>query len=80
MTTARAYCKTTFLNSKLYVVGGVNRGRGVLTRLQSVEVYDPVTNTWTQIPNMPFARAQVLLLAFLADMLKPIATGMTSFR
>lgn len=80
MTTARAYCKTAFLNNKLYVVGGVNRGRGGLTPLQSAEVYDPVTNTWTQIPNMPFARAQVLPTAFLADMLKPIATGMTAFR
>jgi len=58
----------------------VNRGRGGLTPLQSAEVYDPVTNTWNQIPNMPFARAQVLPTAFLADMLKPIATGMTAFR
>lgn len=80
MTTARAYCKTAFLNNKLYVVGGVNRGRGGLTPLQSAEVYDPVTNTWTQISNMPFARSQVLPTAFLADMLKPIATGMTAFR
>lgn len=80
MTTARAYCKKTFLNNKLYVVGGVNRGRGGLTPLQQEEVYDPITNTWTQIPNMPFAQGQVLPTAFLADMLKPIATGMTTFK
>lgn len=80
MTTARAYCKIASLNNKLYAVGGVNRGRGGLTPLQSAEVYDPETNTWRQISSMPFARAQVLPTAFLADMLKPIATGMTTFR
>ncbi|XP_058096660.1 F-box/kelch-repeat protein At1g22040-like [Magnolia sinica] len=80
MTVARAYCKTGILNNKLYVVGGVSRGRGGLTPLQSAEVFDPHTGMWTQVPSMPFSRAQVLPTAFLADMLKPIATGMTSYR
>ncbi|KAJ1419904.1 Kelch-type beta propeller [Sesbania bispinosa] len=44
------------------------------------EVYDPQTGTWSQLPSMPFAQAQVLPTAFLADLLKPIATGMTSYR
>lgn len=79
MSTGRAYCKTGILNDKLYVVGGVSRGRGGLTPLQSAEVFDPCTDTWSQIPSMPFSRAQVLPTAFLADMLKPIATGMTSY-
>ncbi|XP_077213496.1 galactose oxidase/kelch repeat superfamily protein [Tasmannia lanceolata] len=80
MTMGRAYCKTGLLNNKLYVVGGVSRGRGGLTPLQSAEVFDPQMETWTQVPSMPFSRAQVLPTAFLADMLKPIATGMTSYR
>ncbi|KAI3981095.1 hypothetical protein MKX01_032235 [Papaver californicum] len=33
-----------------------------------------------EVPSMPFTRAQMLPTAFLADMLKPIATGMTSYR
>ncbi|KAF5201259.1 Kelch repeat-containing f-box family protein, partial [Thalictrum thalictroides] len=37
MSTGRAYCKTSVLNDKLYVVGGVSRGRGGLTPLQSAE-------------------------------------------
>eukprot|EP00249_Psilotum_nudum_P004619 c18120_g1_i1 orf=330-1799(-) len=78
MSTPRAYCKTAFLRDKLYVVGGVNRGGGGLTPLQSAEVYDAATNTWKFIPSMPFARAQILPTAFLADI--PIATGMASFR
>lgn len=80
MSTGRAYCKTGILNNKLYVVGGVNRGRGGLAPLQSAEAFDPCTGTWSQVPSMPFSRAQVLPTAFLADMLKPIATGMTSYR
>lgn len=80
MSIGRAYCKTGILNNKLYVVGGVTRGRGGLTPLQSAEVYDPLTGLWSQIPSMPFAKAQMLPTAFLADLLKPIATGMTSYR
>lgn len=80
MSVGRAYSKTGVLNNKLYVVGGVTRGRGGLNPLQSAEVYDPHTATWSQLPNMPFAKAQVLPTAFLADLLKPIATGMTSYR
>lgn len=80
MSVGRAYCKTGILNGKLYVVGGVTRGRGGLNPLQSAEVYDPHTGMWSQLPSMPFAKAQVLPTAFLADLLKPIATGMTSYR
>ncbi|KAI7979863.1 F-box/kelch-repeat protein [Camellia lanceoleosa] len=43
MSIGRAYCKTGVLNKKLYVVGGVTRGRGGLTPLQSAEVFDPCT-------------------------------------
>ncbi|KAI4296328.1 hypothetical protein L6164_036294 [Bauhinia variegata] len=80
MSVGRAYCKTGILNDKLYVVGGVTRGRGGLSPLQSAEVYDPHTGMWSQLPSMPFTKAQVLPTAFLADLLKPIATGMTSYR
>ncbi|KAL3814433.1 hypothetical protein ACJIZ3_015701 [Penstemon smallii] len=80
MSIGRAYCKTSVLNNKLYVVGGVTRGRGGLTPLQSAEVFDPCSNIWSEVPSMPFSKAQVLPTAFLADLLKPIATGMTSYR
>ncbi|KAF9623128.1 hypothetical protein IFM89_037644 [Coptis chinensis] len=32
------------------------------------------------IPSMPFSKAQLLPTTFLADMFKPIATGMTTYR
>ncbi|XP_075520729.1 F-box/kelch-repeat protein At1g22040-like [Primulina tabacum] len=80
MSTGRAYCKTGVLNNQLYVVGGVTRGRGGLTPLQSAEVFDPCSGIWSEVPSMPFSKAQVLPTAFLADLLRPIATGMTSYR
>lgn len=80
MTTGRAFCKASLLNDKLYVVGGVSKGRGGLTPLQSAEVYDPKTGFWTEVKNMPFSKAQTLPTAFLAELLKPIATGMTTYR
>lgn len=80
MSVGRAYCKTSVLNNKLFVVGGVSRGRGGLTPLQSAEVFDPQTGAWSDVPSMPFSKAQVLPTAFLADLLKPIATGMTSYK
>ncbi|XP_078444678.1 galactose oxidase/kelch repeat superfamily protein [Wolffia australiana] len=80
MSTGRAYCKTSKLNGKLYVVGGVSRERGSLIPLQSAEVFDPATGLWSPVPSMPFSKAHLLPTPFLADMLKPIATGMTSYK
>ncbi|TKY56230.1 F-box/kelch-repeat protein [Spatholobus suberectus] len=80
MSTGRAYCKTGILNDKLYVVGGVSQGQAGLIPLQSAEVFDPFTDTWSHVPSMPFSRAGVLPTTFLADMLKPIATGLTSYK
>uniref|UniRef100_A0A1J3IRW4 F-box/kelch-repeat protein n=1 Tax=Noccaea caerulescens TaxID=107243 RepID=A0A1J3IRW4_NOCCA len=79
MLSNRAYSKTGVLDKKLYVVGGVDRGRGGLSPLQTAEVYDPKTDSWSEVPSMPFSKAQVLPNAFLADLLKPIATGMTCY-
>ncbi|GMH17936.1 hypothetical protein Nepgr_019777 [Nepenthes gracilis] len=80
MSRCRAYSKTGVLNGKLYVVGGVNKARGGLSPLQSAEVFDPITGLWSEIPSMPFSKTQVPLTAFLADLLKPIATGLTTYR
>ncbi|XP_050208594.1 F-box/kelch-repeat protein At1g22040 [Mercurialis annua] len=79
MSTGRAYCKTSILNDKLYVVGGVSQLGGGLIPLQSAEVFDPCTDTWSEVPSMPFSKSQQHPNAFWTDMLKPIATGMTSY-
>ncbi|KAL5225125.1 hypothetical protein ABZP36_011764 [Zizania latifolia] len=79
MCTGRAFCKASLLNNKLYVVGGVSKGKNGLVPLQSAEVFDPTTGIWVEVPNMPFSKAQALPTAFLAELLKPIATGMISY-
>ncbi|KAL5231101.1 hypothetical protein ABZP36_029877 [Zizania latifolia] len=78
MCTGRAFCKASRLNNKLYVVGGVSRGKNGLAPLQSAEVFDPTTGAWAEVPDMPFSRAQALPTAFLSELLKPVATGVTS--
>ncbi|KAK3220060.1 hypothetical protein Dsin_014030 [Dipteronia sinensis] len=60
------YGERGILNNKLYVVGRVTRDRGWLTPQQSVEVFDPHTGIWSQIPSMPFSIAQVQPTAFQA--------------
>lgn len=80
MTISRAHCKTSVLNNKLYVIGGVTGGQGGLVPLQSGEIYDPGTNTWCEIPKMPFSKAQPVPAPFMFEMLKPIATGMNTYR
>ncbi|XP_062200348.1 F-box/kelch-repeat protein At1g22040-like [Phragmites australis] len=80
MSTGRAFCKTSLLNNKLYVVGGVSKGKNGLTPLQSAEVFDPATGVWADVPNMTFSKVQALPTAFLAELLKPIAIGMTSYK
>ncbi|XP_051137598.1 F-box/kelch-repeat protein At1g22040-like [Andrographis paniculata] len=79
MSVGRGYCKIGVLNNKLYVVGGVTWDPVGLTPLQSAEMYDPCTDTWTKLPSMPFLKAQVLPTGFLSDLLKPMATGLTSY-
>ncbi|KAG6477466.1 F-box/kelch-repeat protein At1g22040-like [Zingiber officinale] len=80
MTEGRAFCKISMLDDKLYAVGGIRRVNGGLSPLQSAEVYDPLTNTWTEMPSVPFSKAQVLPTAFLAELLKPVATSVTSYK
>ncbi|CAH8351750.1 unnamed protein product [Eruca vesicaria subsp. sativa] len=75
----RAYSRTGVLDKKLYVVGGVESRRGSLYPVQTAEVYDPETDVWSEVPNIPFSKAQVLPNEFLADLLKPIVTGMTCY-
>ncbi|XP_074312755.1 F-box/kelch-repeat protein At1g22040 [Silene latifolia] len=80
MLTGRAYSKTGVINNKLYAVGGVSKFRNGIAPLQSAEVFDPETGQWSEIPNMPFSKAQVMPTAFLADFLKPMATGLTTYK
>lgn len=80
MTEGRAFCKISMLDDKLYAVGGIRRVKGGLSPLQTAEVYDPQTDTWTAMPTVPFSKGQVLPTAFLAELLEPVAVGVASYR
>jgi len=57
MPTARACPAVEVLNGKLYVIGGYNLVDGNATALNTVEVYDPETDSWTTLTPMPTARS-----------------------
>lgn len=44
------------LNRKVYMVGGYGAN---YSYLNIVEVYDPVIDPWSQLPNMPTARREL---------------------
>jgi N-acetylneuraminic acid mutarotase len=53
MPTARAALAAVALNGKIYAIGGVDPSGAVLN---TVEVYDPATNSWGSAASMPTAR------------------------
>ena len=51
-------------DGKIYVFGGnyrteIQTDRGINVIVNTVEVYDPLTNTWTTAPPLPSARANL---------------------
>lgn len=44
------------INSKIYVLGGMGDSASMWNSLKSVEAYNPATNTWETIGEMPIAR------------------------
>jgi len=56
MSAARCFLSTVAVDGKMYVIGGGTRSESVslpTLALQSVEVYDPATDTWTKKADMP---------------------------
>lgn len=56
MSTARCFLSTVAVDGKIYVIGGGTRSDSVnlpTLALQTVEVYDPATDTWTRKADMP---------------------------
>ncbi|NDI36498.1 kelch repeat-containing protein [Chengkuizengella sediminis] len=60
MNYARTFFQTEIIDGKIYVIGGygldTNRGSGYYP-LANVEVYDPETNTWTELESMEATRS-----------------------
>ena len=61
MLTPRQHLSTSVVDKKIYAIGGVKETsvRGSRTILPTVEIYDPVADTWTPKANLPTARAML---------------------
>lgn len=57
MPTERSGVTTAVVNNKIYVIGGYRDVNNTLTRTNVVEVYDPSTDSWATVKNMPTARS-----------------------
>lgn len=57
MLTPRENHSTAVLDGKIYVIGGTKLAEGNLLKLDSVEIYNPKTDTWTTGTPMPEARS-----------------------
>ncbi|XP_069092110.1 kelch-like protein 29 [Pleurodeles waltl] len=51
MNHSRQFCSAVVLDGKIYATGGIVSSEG--PALGNMESYDPTTNTWTILPNMP---------------------------
>jgi N-acetylneuraminic acid mutarotase len=56
MPTKRAHVSASEVNGKIYVIGGSKQGGSTWAALDTVEVYDPATDTWTAKSHIPTAR------------------------
>ena len=72
MPTARCHIAAVTLNGVIYAVGGTNTSGS--ERYSTVEIYNPVTNSWTKGTPMPTPREQVT--AGVIDGILYVAGGM----
>lgn len=56
MPTARASLATAVVDGKIYAIGGTSNPRSRFSNLATVEMYDPMTDSWTDKVDMPTAR------------------------
>ena len=56
MSVPRAAAAGMVFGGRLVVAGGYSTTDGESTPMKSVECYDPDTNTWTMLADMPAAR------------------------
>jgi N-acetylneuraminic acid mutarotase len=59
MPTPRSAVSAVVLHDKIYVIGGYNKVNGIITRLTTVEIYDPSTDSWITGTSLSSPRAWV---------------------
>ena len=59
MPNARSELGSAFLNGKIYAIGGVLTAGGSSTTTNSVDIYDPILNSWSSGTSLPEPRASI---------------------
>jgi len=63
MPTVRSGLASAVVNDKIFVFGGFNETGGVKVYLSTLEVFDPIANTWQTKTSMPTARGALSAVA-----------------
>jgi N-acetylneuraminic acid mutarotase len=63
----RHHAGSTTMNGKIYIVGGQHKHDGQLTTQDDMHCYNPATNTWTQLADLPEARGHIASATFVHD-------------
>lgn len=66
------------LNGKLYAIGGQHQGQQSSGPQNEVDVYDPATNTWTQVAPLPRPIGHVTANVFVRNARVVVVSGLTS--
>jgi len=61
---ARNHLGAVVLGGKMYAVGGQHGHDEGLVTTPYLDVYDPATNTWTELPDMPVAKSHISAATF----------------
>ena len=67
MPTARHHLTSAVVDGKLYVIGGRQTNEKPHVVVDTVEMYDPITNTWTEKEPMPTKRSAMTAVAVIDD-------------
>ena len=56
MPAPKALHTASVLDGKIYVIGGYFKENSEFKKLSTIEIYDPATDHWTQVPDMPVGK------------------------
>ena len=56
MPAPKALHTASVLDGKIYVIGGYFKEDSEFKKLSTIEIYDPATDRWTQVPDMPVGK------------------------
>jgi hypothetical protein len=77
--TGRNHLGYTVLNNQIYIIGGQKLRDENNGNIGVVERYDPATNTWTRLPDIPAPRGHIGEATFVMNGKVVVAGGVTNY-